>query len=196
MIFTPRIDEAIKLASRLHRLQVRNDAQRTPYISHLISVAILVSSVTADEDVIIAGLMHDALEDVPNYTYENLVQDCGKRVADIVVHVTEPLDANKGEDEQLPWLIRKEAYLDVLRSGDATSALVSCADKIHNTESFLFDFQQEGEVYARRFNSSITNRIWFHDQVFLVIEEKLGRDHALVIRFKQAMDMLRGVSEV
>lgn len=196
MIFTPRIDEAIKLASRLHRSQNRNDGEKTPYISHLMSVAILVSSVTDDEDVIIAGLMHDALEDVPRYSYENLIEDCGKRVADIVSHVTEPLDANKTEDEQLPWLKRKEAYLQVLRNGDATSALVSCADKIHNTESFLHDFKQEGETYAKRFNSSIANRIWFHDQAYLIIEEKLGHDHALVMRFRNAMDSLRKVSAV
>ena len=57
MIFTPRLDEAIKLASRLHRDQVRSDSERTPYVSHLMAVASLLSSVTDDEDIVIAGLM-------------------------------------------------------------------------------------------------------------------------------------------
>ena len=135
MNLTPRINNAIKLAAHLHRNQTRKDANKTPYISHLVSVALIVATVTDDEDSIIAGLMHDSLEDVPGYTYDQLVKDCGVRVADIVTHVTEPLDANKQDDEQLPWLERKEAYLSNLRSGGMEAAIVSCADKIHNTES-------------------------------------------------------------
>src|SRR3989344_7317154 len=124
MFLTPRIDEAIRLACRLHSNQIRKDNQQTPYISHLVSVAIMLSEATNDEDIIIAGLMHDTLEDVPHYTYENLIVDCGARVAEIVKHVTEPLDANKLENEQLPWLKRKEEYLKNLRTGGIESAMV------------------------------------------------------------------------
>ena len=183
MNFTPRLDNAIKVASHLHRFQTRNDAKKTPYISHLIAVAILVASATDDEDIIIAGLMHDALEDVPNYTYEQLVLDCGVRVAEIVKHVTEPLDANKEKDEQLPWLERKEAYLQSLKSGGVESALVSTADKIHNTTSFLTDAREEGEMFMSRFGSSIKNRLWFHEEVLAIVTEKLHKDHPLVQEF-------------
>ena len=196
MLLSPRLDEAIKLASHLHRLQVRKDSLLTPYISHLVGVAILIASVTDDEDVIIAGLLHDSLEDVPHYSYDQLVIDCGERVAGIVVHVTEPLDANKSDEDQLPWLTRKEFYLDKLRSGGVESAIVSAADKVHNTESFVRDYKKEGEVYARRFGSSIKNRAWFHEQVLTIVEEKLGTQHALVVRFKEAMEIFRQVSVV
>lgn len=183
MLLTSRLDEAIKLASHLHRLQIRKDSLQTPYISHLVGVAILIASVTEDEDIIIAGLLHDSLEDVPNYTYEKLKEDCGERVALIVAHVTEPLDANKSDDEQLPWLSRKEQYLINLKNGGVESAIVSSADKIHNTESFLRDFAKEGEVYGLRFGSSIKNRIWFHEQVLAIVTEKLGEKHLLIKRF-------------
>lgn len=196
MLLTPRLDEAIKLASRLHHLQSRNDSSQTPYVSHLISVAILVGSVTEDEDTIIAGLMHDSLEDVPGYTFEHLVRDCGEKVAQIVSHVTEPLDANKADEEQLPWLLRKETYLASLRKGGIESALVSSADKIHNTESFLRDFEKEGEAYAMRFGSSIKNRLWFHQEVLSVVAEKLGETHPLIIHFRQVTDRLREVSVI
>ena len=183
MLLTPRLDEAIKLASRLHASQVRKDSLQTPYISHLVGVAMLISSVTDDEEIIIAGLLHDSLEDVPHYTYEQLVADCGERVAQIVYHVTEPLDANKADDEQLPWLERKETYLKHLRSGGRESAIVSSADKIHNTESFMRDFAKEGEAYGHRFGSSIKNRIWFHEQVLVIVTEKLGEDNHIIKRF-------------
>jgi len=193
MIVTPRINEAIKLASRLHREQVRNDDAKTPYISHLMAVAMILSHVTDDEDVIIAGLMHDSLEDVPGYTYDQLVLDCGERVATIVKHVTEPLDANKEASEQLPWLARKESYLEALRTGDAASAMVSSADKIHNTDSFLQDIEKEGGAFAKRFGSSVLNRVWFHEQVLAIVTEKLGESHPLVSMFSLSTEKFRAL---
>lgn len=187
MNLTPRINEAIKLAARLHRNQTRKDFEMTPYVTHLMSVAVLVSSVTDDEDVIIAGLMHDSLEDVPLYTYEKLLADCGARVAEIVKHVTEPLDANKNMDEQLPWLKRKEVYLDNLRQGGLESAIVSAGDKIHNTESLIIDIKKEGDEFIKRFGSSLLNKLWFHEQSLIVIEEKLGSNHPLVVRLSKAV---------
>jgi (p)ppGpp synthase/HD superfamily hydrolase len=191
MNFTPSIDEAIKLASHLHRNQTRNDNNKTPYVSHLMSVAMILTHVTDDKDIVIAGLMHDSLEDVPHYTYDILVADCGQRVADIVKHVTEPLDANKLENEQLPWLTRKEVYLENLRSGGIESAMVSAADKIHNTESFIADMKREGEAFSSRFGSSILNRLWFHEQALLVVTEKLGAEHVLIQRFTSATEEFR-----
>lgn len=182
MQLTPRLNEAIKLSSHLHRNQNRKDEFNTPYVSHLYSVAALISSATEDEDIIIAGLMHDSLEDVPHYTYDDLAKDFGERVAQIVLRVTEPLDANKGEDDQLPWLERKQAYLNVLREGGAESAVVSAADKIHNTESFIIDMKTQGEAFTSRFSSSLRNKIWFHEEALTIIREKLGEEHSLVKR--------------
>jgi (p)ppGpp synthase/HD superfamily hydrolase len=196
MLFTPRINSAVKLACHLHRNQIRKDSLHTPYVSHLFAVAMILASVTDDEDIVIAGLMHDALEDVPLYTYEKLSEDCGGRVAVIVKFVTEPLDANKDDDEQLPWLTRKEAYLANLKQGGVESAMVSAADKIHNTESFLEDVSREGADFTSRFPSSSRNKLWFHEQVLQVLLTKLGSEHALIIRlvtateaFKESLDL-------
>jgi (p)ppGpp synthase/HD superfamily hydrolase len=155
------------------------------------SVAALLSEITNDEDIIIAGLMHDSLEDVPGYTYDKLVVDCGERVAVIVSHVTEPLDASKDMSEQLPWLERKEAYLAALRSGGKESAMVSSADKIHNTDSFIRDIEKEDGSFSSRFGSSIRNRLWFHEQALVVVVEKLGEDHPLVKRFMTSTEAFR-----
>ncbi len=182
MAFTSALDEAILLASHLHRHQTRNDSNHSPYISHLMSVAMILATASADEDTVIAGLMHDSLEDVPGYTYEQLVNDTNERIARIVYHVTEPLDANKKADEQLPWLERKEKYLEVLRSGGVESAMVSAADKIHNTESFIRDVAREGEAFSNRFGSSMRNRLWFHGQVLAIVSDKLGVGHPLIQR--------------
>jgi (p)ppGpp synthase/HD superfamily hydrolase len=191
MIFTPRINEAIMLASHLHRNQTRKDASSTPYVSHLFAVAMILASATEDEEIVIAGLMHDSLEDVPHYTYDRLVSDCGIRIADIVTHVTEPLDANKLENEQLPWLTRKEKYLENLASGGVESALVSTADKIHNTESFIIDAEKSGDAFLSRFGSSLRNKLWFHEQVLVIVSEKLGKDNVLVERLCVCTEEIR-----
>ena len=191
MNFTSSVDEAIKLASHLHRNQTRKDSNHTPYISHLVSVAMILSKATDDTDIIVAGLMHDSLEDVPHYTYDKLVEDCGERVAAIVQHVTEPLDANKSEDDQLPWLERKEKYLQNLRNGGIESAMVSAADKIHNTESFIKEYKKEGEIFIARFTSSMKNRLWFHEETLAIVEEKLGLDHILTKKFSSVTEEFR-----
>ena len=195
MIFTPRINEAIKLASHLHRNQTRKDVSSTPYVSHLFSVAMILASSTDDEEIVIAGLMHDSLEDVPHYTYTKLVEDCGSRVADIVTHVTEPLDANKLDNEQLPWLTRKEVYLKNLKEGGKESAMVSAADKIHNTESFIIDTKINGISFLSRFTSSLRNKLWFHEQVLIIVEEKLGKENSLVERLRICTEDFRKLTE-
>lgn len=195
MTFTPQIDEAIKLAAHLHRNHTRIDKNSTPYISHLVSVAMILSEYTNDEDIIIAGLMHDSLEDVPDYDYEKLLLDCGERVAKIVTHVTEPLDANKSEIDQLPWLTRKEAYLKNLKSGGKESAMVSAADKIHNTESLIRVANDEREAHLSRFKSSLKNRVWFHEQVLEIVKEKLGDSHGLTKKLSDCTIEFKKFSE-
>lgn len=191
MYFTPKIDEAVKLAARLHRDHTRKDGGLTPYISHLVSVSIILSEATDDEDIIIAGLMHDSLEDVPNYTFESLTTDCGARTAEIVRYVTEPLDPNKQEDDQLPWLTRKNAYLENLKKGGMESAMVSAADKIHNTESLIMDALREGETFLSRFSSSLRNKLWFHEQVLIIVEEKLGKKHILTMKLSSCTEKFK-----
>lgn len=186
MLSTSKIHKAVRLASHLHRNQTRRDGDHSPYVSHLFSVALLLREVTEDEDVIIAGLMHDSLEDVPGYTLDKLRNDCGDRVADIVYHVTEPLDPNKESSEQLPWLTRKEMYLKRLSEGSVESAMVSCADKIHNAEAFMLDMQAEGEVFTKQFFGSFRNMVWFHEETLKIIRGKLDQDSPLLKRFEQS----------
>jgi len=126
---THRILNTINLAAHLHRHQSRHDENETPYITHLFSVAMYLASVTDDESVIISGLMHDSLEDVPDYTYEDLVADCGEDVERIVRGVT--------EDKALPYKERKLSYLEHLKTGTDECVIVSLADKIHNAKSYI-----------------------------------------------------------
>lgn len=195
MNLTPRLDESIKLASRLHRNQTRKDSERTPYISHLVAVASLISQATEDEDIIIAGLMHDSIEDVENYSYEKLVEDCGEKVATIVKGVTETKEYSQVEDRELRWLKIREMYLENLKLSQKESSLVAVADKIHNNESFLLDMEREGDIFLKRFGASMRNKLWFNEASLEVVKEKLGADHILVKRFESSIEKFRKLVE-
>ena len=80
---TPRIEKAIEIAIRIHERQKRKGDGVTPYVVHPISVAILLSRYTDDEDLLIAAFLHDALEDT-SYSTLQLKKDFGSKVIKIV----------------------------------------------------------------------------------------------------------------
>lgn len=91
-ILTPRLTQALNVATRVHDGHYRK-ATDIPYTSHLFGVMYLASkqglSADVEEDVLIACLLHDTLEDVPEkYTAEQMEADFGPRVLDIVLGVT------------------------------------------------------------------------------------------------------------
>ncbi len=156
----------------------------TPYISHLYGVMYLLSKVTEDEDVLIAGLLHDSLEDVPLYTKEKLIEEFGEKVGAIVSGVTEPLDANKEVDDQKPWLERKEAYLEALKNGPTESALVSLSDKIHNLMSTEYSIETRDALLFQKIEAGFRHQKLFYEKVFEIAKAKLGEDHMLVREFE------------
>lgn len=194
MILTPRIEGAIKLCSELHRNQTRKNENKTPYNTHLFSVALLISQITDDEDIIIAGLMHDSLEDVEGYTYEKLSNDCGKRVAEIVGGVTETREYRDLENKELRWLKTREEYLKNLKIAPNESAIVSLADCLHNTESFLEGAKDEGEMFFKRFGSSLKNKYLFNLERIKIIKEKIG-ENQLTERLDNANEKLKELTE-
>lgn len=187
-MLSTRLSHAINRASELHRDQLRRGKDMTPYISHLYSVMHILSQVTDDEDVLISGLMHDSLEDVPGYNKEKLEEEFGARVRGIVLGVTEPLDANKREDDQKPWLERKEAYLLALTEGPIESALVSSADKIHNLMSTEYSIATGDVVLFEKMKAAFTNQHLFYESVFTICESKLGEDHEIIVFFRNTLD--------
>lgn len=187
MILTHRLQYAINEAARLHRDQHRKDTLKTPYITHLIGVMILLSSVTHDEDVLIAGLMHDSLEDVPDYTPEKLEETFGPRVKDIVLGVTE---FHKLSKEKVSWREEKVAYLENLKDSGDDSVFVSLADKIQNTRGYIELFNTEDRTTFSFFGSNHAARVWFHKEVLAIGEERLGNDHILVSELRQEISEL------
>ena len=174
MKLTPWIQQAINLASRLHSGQVRKGDVDLPYISHPFSVAWILSNYTDDEDIIISGLLHDTLEDVKGYYYEDLKRDFGVKVAEIVKGVSEDKDPNVESDEKATWEDRKTKYLAGLDNDSNESLMVCAADKIHNLQSMIDAYQEKGEALWDSFNSPKDKKLWLYQEIAKTLKKKLN----------------------
>ena len=152
-LLTERFDNALQFAHGVHRSQPRKDTT-IPYVSHLLSVAGLVLESGGDEDLAIAALLHDAVEDAEDMSGEEMSDRIrakfGDRVADIVDGCSDA-KSSPGESKP-PWRSRKEAYLEHLRSAPHDVLRVSIADKVHNARSIATDQDRFGEELWKRFS--------------------------------------------
>ncbi|MDO8530126.1 MAG: HD domain-containing protein [bacterium] len=173
MQLTDKIQRAIIKSSILHQNQTRKD-NPFPFISHPYSVAFILSNYTNDEDIIVAGLLHDVLEDVPDYSDEDMKKEFGEKVYEIVKGVSEKKDPNdKNPDSVGSWKKRKDGYLDNLKKDGLGAMMVCCADKIHNLSSLMEAYKEQGESLWAKFNAPEDKKIWFYSEVLKILQERL-----------------------
>jgi len=154
---TRRFEQALLFATRKHAGQLRKGTP-APYISHLMGVAGLVLEAGGDEDLAIAALLHDVVEDCGGKPMLQEVRRCfGKRVAHVVDGCTDSYIIPKP-----PWRERKEKYLRHLRTADADVHLVSAADKVHNLRHILTDYREAGDKIWERFNGKREGTLWYY----------------------------------
>lgn len=153
----PRFLRAFVFAAKRHSGQTRK-ASTIPYLAHLMGVASLVLEAGGDEDLAIAALLHDVVEDCGGAPMlKEVRRRFGKRVAAIVDGCT---DADT--DPKPPWRERKEKYLRHLKTADADTRLVSAADKLNNVRSILSDYRAIGESVWSRFNGGRDGTLWYY----------------------------------
>jgi (p)ppGpp synthase/HD superfamily hydrolase len=153
----PRFRRAFLFAADKHSGQTRK-ASTIPYIAHLMGVASLVLEFGGDEDMAIAALLHDVVEDCGGVPMLNEVrQKFGARVAKIVDGCTDSYTEPKP-----PWRERKEVYIGHLKKADAETRLVSAADKLNNVRSILSDYREVGESIWARFNGGRDGTLWYY----------------------------------
>src|ERR1700680_358105 len=151
----PRFLRAFLLAAQKHSGQTRKTST-IPYIAHLMGVASLVLEAGGDEDLAIAALLHDVVEDCGGTPMlKEVRRRFGKRVAHVVDGCTDAYT-----DPKPPWRERKETYIRHLKKTDAETRLVSAADKLNNVRSILADYREVGESIWARFNGGREGTLW------------------------------------
>lgn len=176
----PRFERAFLFAAEKHSGQTRKTTT-VPYIAHLMGVASLALEYGGDEELAIAALLHDVVEDCGGKTMlKEVKRRFGSRVAKIVDGCTD----SYGEPKP-PWRERKENYLRHLRSADAGTRLVSAADKLNNVRSILSDYREVGESIWQRFNGGREGTLWYYRA--LLDEFQRGKMNRLLREFEIAV---------
>lgn len=184
--FSPALDRALAFAASAHRTQFRKGSD-VPYIMHPVHVAIILLRHGFDEAVVMAGLLHDVVEDC-DIAIEEIEDNFGARVATLVGYVTERKQS--ADAKPRPWRVRKEEQLEKLREMDQDGAALKAADALHNCQTTLADIERLGEVAWARFNAGPDEQRWYYGALASMLRDKLG-EHPLALELESAVARLR-----
>ena len=166
VVLGPLFDAAFLYAADKHREQPKKGTG-VPYIAHLMGVCSLVLEAGGDEELAIAALLHDVVEDCGGRpTLREVTLRFGQRVAHVVDGCTDSYVQPKPA-----WKRRKLRYLRHLRTADADTRLVSTADKLYNARSIVTDYKDCGESVWDRFQGGRDGTLWYYG----ALAEELSR---------------------
>jgi (p)ppGpp synthase/HD superfamily hydrolase len=170
LVLTERFTEAVEYARRWHTEYRKGTG--IPYMAHLIGVAALVMGVAdgpvpVTEDMVIAALLHDAVEDhggMPRL--REIEESFGPGVARMVEGLSDTFAED--HDKKEGWEDRKKNYLARLRCETDDVLLISAADKLYNAKAILDDFKEIGFKVFDRFKRGADQQLWYFDELLKV----------------------------
>lgn len=168
LCLTSRFTSAVDYARHLH-IETRKGSD-VPSMAHLLGVASLVmgeaghAPVAVTEDMVIAALLHDTVEDhggTPRL--RDIEHNFGTNVARLIAGLTDSFaeDPNR----KPPWEERKAAYVQRLESEPLDVQLISAADKLYNARTILDDFRHIGPKVWERFKRGRDQQLWYFNEV-------------------------------
>jgi (p)ppGpp synthase/HD superfamily hydrolase len=152
MIYTNKIQEAIRFSIKTHELdeKQKRKGKDIPYITHPLTVGLILAATGASEDVIVAGILHDTIEDSVSekkVTGEMISEVFGENVGQLVLSVTE-------QDKSLSWEERKAEAIEHIETMSHDSLLLKSADILANASDVIDDYNKDGDAIFKRFGGS------------------------------------------
>ncbi len=190
--YSDRINHAFAFAAKHHDRQVRKGT-RLPYLTHPANVAVILTQYDQDEQTIVAGILHDVIEDCvrDGFTRQMLEQRIGDKFGAEVLETVLSVTHRQVDEEgiELSSEERKDDYLARLAAASENARWVCAADKIHNGSSILADLDRtlDPDTVWSRFNVGRLGTVRWYRRVYERLKE-LGFDTPI-------MDELRDVSE-
>jgi len=170
LVLTERFTEAVEYARQLHTEYRKGTG--IPYMAHLIGVAALVMGeadgrVPVTEDMVIAALLHDAVEDHGGTPRLREIEGrFGPEVSRMVAALSDTFAED--HDKKEPYEERKSAYIERLRHEPDDVLLISAADKLYNAKAILDDFKEIGPAVFDRFKRGRDDQLWYFDELLKV----------------------------
>jgi (p)ppGpp synthase/HD superfamily hydrolase len=195
LLLSERFTRAVDYSRTLHI--ERRKGTEIPYMAHLLGVASLVMGESGrvdfpvTEDMVIAALLHDAVEDYGGTPRLKDVEfNFGSNVARMVEGLSDTLSEDSSNKE--PWEERKKSYLDRLRNEPRDVQLISAADKLYNAQSVLTDYRRIGDEIWRRFKRGPTEQLWYFNELLTVF--KSNRTNEIVDELDRVVRELERVT--
>lgn len=176
------VERAARIATVAHKDQVRKEGN-VPYIVHPFMIAILLNKHRFSDAVVAAALVHDVPEDT-NVSLTELRTELGGEVADIVASVT--------NDDSLVWEEKKKKYIESIRNASEGAKAVATADKIHNAESLLAAYDEQGTELWKLFNADRDKKLWFENAMLTMLRETW--DHPLVDEYGVLVEKMNALA--
>ena len=182
------VSEAIAFAVKAHD-GMRRKKSESPYILHPMEAAVIVGTMSDDQNLIAAAALHDVVEDA-GITIEEIESKFGKRVRELVESETEDKRADLPPTDT--WRIRKEESLEVLKNADDVAVLIVwLGDKLANMRSIYRDFKVEGVNMWQRFNQKdVSQQAWYYRSI-VKLTERLS-DTSAWLEYKTLTELVFG----
>ena len=182
------VSEAIMFAVKAHD-GMRRKKSELPYILHPMEAAVIVGTMSDDQNLIAAAALHDVVEDA-GITLEEVEARFGKRVRELVGAETEDKRADLPPTDT--WRIRKEESLEVLKNTEDIGVLIVwLGDKLANMRSIYRDFKVEGVQMWQRFNQKDVNeQAWYYRSI-IKLTDRLS-DTSAWLEYKTLTELVFG----
>lgn len=181
-----KFKKAYDFVYKLHFKQTRKD-KKTPYINHLLSVAVFIIDNGGSTEEAIAGLLHDSIEDQGGDKIYNKIKNIfGKKIANLVKGCSEIYKSPKPE-----WRIRKEIYIKKLEKSSKSIIFISLCDKLHNLKLTVFDLNNEGLNVWKRFNANSKDIFNFYKKLFFLYKKNIPFKRSLIKDYKNNLSFLK-----
>ena len=141
------LDRAIVFAVHAHR-NVERKGKGFPYIVHPMEAMSIVATMTNDQELLAAAVLHDVVEDTDT-TVDVLRREFGERIAQLVEAESDiRIDGSRSDS----WHARKQAAIDRLARASHDAKVVALGDKLSNMRAIARDYAQQGDALWNLFH--------------------------------------------
>lgn len=174
--YSDAINHAFAFAAKHHDRQVRKGT-KLPYLTHPANVAVILTRYGRDNDTIVAGILHDVVEDCvrDGYTRAMLEQRIGDKFGPTVLNTVLAVTYRRHDDDgvELSSEDRRADYLNRLGEANENARWVCAADKVHNASSIVADLRRtiDPETVWNRFGSGKATTVRWYRQVYDKLRE-------------------------
>ena len=161
-IDTHIVDHAIRFAIEAHEGVARKGTD-LPYIVHPLEALAVVATITSDQELLAAVVLHDVVEDA-GISIDDIRREFGPHIADIVEGETD--QEVQGLSHVDSWRQRKQATVDRLAKASRDVQIVALGDKLSNIRSMARNLRQQGNRLWQRFNEKDPRQhAWYYHQL-------------------------------